>query len=37
MSESHNTESFLERYWQGLVIVYGLIFVSILVSFAPTW
>ncbi len=29
-------ESWLDRYWQLLVILFGLLFVTLLVSFAPT-
>ncbi len=36
MSSPHKPESLLDRYWQLLVILFGLIFVSILVSFYPT-
>jgi hypothetical protein len=35
MSVSNESESWLERWGLVLVIVYGLIFVSILVSFSP--
>jgi hypothetical protein len=28
-------ESWVDRYWQVLVILFGLIFVSILVTFKP--
>jgi hypothetical protein len=35
MSESHESESLLERWGLVLVILYGLLFVSILVTFSP--
>jgi hypothetical protein len=37
MSAAHHSESFLERWGTALVIVYGLIFLSCLVTFAPSW
>jgi hypothetical protein len=30
-------ESWLDTYWQVLVILFGIIFVTCLVSFHPTW
>ena len=36
MSEHHEKEAWLDRYWQPLVILFGLLFVTLLVSFAPT-
>lgn len=36
MSSSHESESWLDRWWQLLVILFGLLFVLILVSFNPT-
>jgi hypothetical protein len=36
MSAESHTPSWLDRYWQILVIAYGLLFVTALVSFAPT-
>ncbi len=36
MSASHDSTSWIERNWQVFVILYGLVFVSILVSFHPT-
>ena len=35
MSESHEAESWVDRYGLLFVILYGLVFVSILVSFSP--
>jgi hypothetical protein len=36
MSSSSVSESWLDRWWPLLVILYGLIFVLTLVSFSPT-
>jgi len=36
MSSSHESHSLVERFWPVLVIVYGVLFVSMLVSFHPT-
>jgi hypothetical protein len=36
MSASSHSESWLDRWWPLLVILYGVLFVSILVSFKPT-
>jgi len=36
MSESHEQEFWLDRWWPLLVILFGVLFVSILVSFKPT-
>jgi hypothetical protein len=36
MSSSTKTEFWLDRWWPLLVILYGVLFVSILVSFHPT-
>ncbi len=35
MSSPQKSESLLDRYWQLLVILFGLIFVAILVTFSP--
>ncbi len=35
MSAPHHQESFLDRFWQPLVILFGLLFVTLLVSFNP--
>jgi hypothetical protein len=32
---SSSRDSVLDRWWPGLVILFGLIFVSVLVSFKP--
>ncbi len=34
---SHDSEPLLERWWPLLVITFGLIFLSILVGFKPSW
>jgi hypothetical protein len=36
MSSSAASESRLDRWWPLLVILYGVLFVTILVTFAPT-
>jgi hypothetical protein len=36
MSASNGSESWLDRWWGLLLITFGLIFVSVLVSFHPT-
>ena len=36
MSGSNGSESWLDRWWPLLLITFGLIFVSVLVSFHPT-
>jgi hypothetical protein len=36
MSTSSKSGSWLENWWPLLVILYGVLFVSILVSFKPT-
>jgi len=36
MSSSHETESLMDRWWPLLVILFGVLFVTILVSFHPT-
>ena len=35
MSASHEQEFWLDRWWPLLVILFGVLFVSILVSFKP--
>jgi len=35
MSAAGEKESWVDRYWQVLVILFGLIFVTVLVSFKP--
>jgi hypothetical protein len=35
MSSPHHSESFLDRYWQVLVILFGVAFVTLLVCFHP--
>jgi len=36
MSASSVSESWVDRWWPLLVILFGVLFVSILVSFKPT-
>jgi hypothetical protein len=36
MSSSSESQSWLDRWWLLLLILFGLIFVSILVTFSPT-
>lgn len=36
MSSPNESGSWLDRWWQLLVILFGLIFVTFLVSFSPT-
>ena len=36
MSSSNESVSWLDRWWPLLVILYGVFFVSVLVTFAPT-
>ena len=36
MSEHHETEFWLEKYWPTAVILFGVAFVSLIVSFSPT-
>jgi hypothetical protein len=36
-SYEHEQDSVIERNWQVLVILFGLTFLAILVSFNPTW
>ena len=33
---SHESESWIDRWWTVLVIAFGIIFVTFLVSFKPT-
>lgn len=35
MSSSHESEPWIDRYWAVLVILFGLLFVTFLVSFNP--
>ncbi len=35
MNSSSASESWLERWWPLLVILFGVIFVSVVVSFSP--
>jgi len=35
MSSSSKSESWLDRWWPPLVILFGLIFLSVLVTFSP--
>jgi steroid 5-alpha reductase family enzyme len=36
MSSSSESVSWVDRWWPLLVILYGVLFVSILVTFSPT-
>ena len=36
MSSHHEHTPWIDRYWQVLVILYGIAFVTLLVSFKPT-
>jgi hypothetical protein len=36
MSSSSQTESWFDRWWPLLLIIFGLIFVTLLTTFAPT-
>jgi len=36
MSSSSESGSWLDRWWQLLVILFGVLFVTMLVSFSPT-
>lgn len=36
MSSSSESASWLDRWWPLLVIIFGVIFVSVIVSFSPT-
>ncbi len=35
MSASHDSDSFLETWWPLFVILFGVVFVTLLVSFHP--
>ena len=35
MSSSHPQQSLIERYWQVLVILFGVLFVAILLAYNP--
>lgn len=37
MSASNESTHWVERNWYYLVILYGLLFLTLLVSFAPSW
>lgn len=37
MSSEHESQLWIDTYWPVLVIAFGLIFVTFLVSFKPTW
>jgi steroid 5-alpha reductase family enzyme len=36
MSSSHKSEPWIDRWWPLLVIVFGLLFVTLLTQFHPT-
>ena len=37
MSHEHEHVSFIERYWQPLVIFYGILGVAVFCHFKPIW
>lgn len=37
MSASHESGHWVERNWYWLVILYGVLFLTLLVSYAPSW
>jgi hypothetical protein len=37
MSASSHSGNWFDRWWPLLVILYGVFFISVLVSFSPTW
>lgn len=37
MSASSETSHWLERNWPWLVILYGVLFLTLITSFAPSW
>lgn len=37
MSSSEHKENWLDTWWPALVIGFGVVFVSFLVSFKPAW
>jgi hypothetical protein len=37
MSASNESAHWVERHWYWMVILYGLLFLTLLVSFAPSW
>lgn len=37
MSSSHESQSWIDRWWPLLLILFGLTFVSVLVFFKPHW
>lgn len=37
MSASHESGHWIEQNWYWLVILYGVLFLTLLVSFAPSW
>jgi hypothetical protein len=36
MSSSSESESWMDRWWPLLVILYGVFFITVLVTFSPT-
>lgn len=36
MSSSHESQRWIDRFWQPLVILFGIIFVTCLVCFKPS-
>jgi len=37
MSRSHKSESWLDRWWLLLLILFGLVFISVLAFFHPSY
>ena len=37
MSSSHESEPWMDRWWPLLVIIYGVLFVTFITQFHPTW
>lgn len=37
MSASHESGHWIERNWYWLVILYGVLFLTFLVSYKPSW
>jgi hypothetical protein len=37
MSSSIESERWLDRWWPLLVILYGVLFITLICTFSPTW
>jgi len=37
MSSLHESQSWFDRWWPLLVILYGVLFVSLITMFHPSW